>query len=88
MEQDLDGTNDGDYNLTSTGKDSTGVYSVTIATDFSTENFAAVASARTVNATMAMVTTFSVGSYKVQTEDDGDTLVDAASYTGAWGTQV
>jgi len=81
------GTTRGSYNVASTGKDSTGIYTITWDTDFADTNYSVVATIVSANAFSATVHTKAVGSCKVTCRNMAGTLTDLLFDVIAFGTQ-
>lgn len=86
----LDGSNNASYNVAATAKDTTGQYTVTIATDFSSAEYALIqgvtsdaGSPRKVSVLSQAADTFS---YDIYTE--GTAKVNMEAYSACFGVQV
>ena len=77
-----------DYNITSTGRDSAGVYTVTIDVDMESTPYVVWATMREPVAYMATVSNFAVGSYKVRGYNTSGTAIDIDISTGIFGEQT
>jgi len=78
---DVSGTINGSYNVTSITDTATGKVTVTIGTDFSTTNYAVIATCEeSTNTRTAQLETVSTGSCLVIAKSDTNTLADPAGY--------
>lgn len=83
---DTDGVLLAGHNITS-GKDSTGIYSLTLGTDMSSANYAAVATTQSGNS-YAIIHTLAAGSFKVEVRVATlNTVTDSRFYVAAFGDQ-
>ena len=82
-----DGTIQDSYNVSGTGQDSTGIFSVTILTDVSTSTYCFWASAETGSGTFRStnVSNAGTGAYKVSMFDSGHNLVNSSNSSGVLG---
>ena len=75
------------YNTTSVGQDSTGVYTVTIATDMSTSSYTVSVSMRDPVAHSSTTSNWVEGAYKVRTYNNSGAAVGADTAVAVYGTQ-
>jgi len=74
------------YNTSSAGRDSTGVYTVTILEDMATTTYTVSVSMRDPVSHSSTSSNWAVGTYKVRTYNNSDAAVDADTGLAIWGT--
>ena len=77
-----------DYNVTTTGRDSAGVYTVTLTTSMESTPYVVGAWMREPVSYMATVSNFAVGSYKVRGYNTSGTAIDIDISTAVFGEQT